>query len=264
MRSRLFAAAVLFTCVTLHALSQALLTSNTFSSLPGIKIIQSRTFTGESLYGYIDGGAELYLEYGFDTLIVTELTCNGRDIEVEAYRMNDDEAAFGIFSVSRFRCNGGPKLTEHLCRSAYQLQFCKGPYYISIVNGEGTKADQECANSLASVILSHIIEPSFRPDRFFNDLPDDETMRSADLVRGPLGIFNGTPDLSEIMGQETGYSALIIKKDQKNIASVLFDNEKDASDFLDKRGADLAKDTTVNNSDTIISVLSPKHMVIIF
>jgi hypothetical protein len=264
MRFRLVSISVLLVCITVQALPQAAFNSGMFTSPPGVEVIQSHTFTEESLYGFIDGGAELYLEYGFDSLVVTDLVCNNADIEAEIYRMKDDEAAFGIFSVSRFRCNGGPKITKHMCRSAYQLQFCKGPFYVSIVNDTGTAADQACANEIASFILAHISEPSFKPDRFYDDQPDDETMRSAVLVRGPLGIFNGIPDLSEIMGQATGYSALIIKKDQKNIASVLFDNEKDASDFQGKRETSVSSDTTLNNSGTVISVLSPKHMVIIF
>jgi hypothetical protein len=264
MRLRVIPAVILLVCTALPVLSQASFKPDAFSSVPEASVIQSRTFNRESLYGYIDGGAELYLEYGFDTLFVTELSCRGSDLQAEIYRMKDDEAAFGIFSVSRFRCNGGPKLTEHMCRSAYQLQFCKGPFYVSIVNDEGTKADQECANELASVILSRISEPSFSPGRFFEQEPDEETMRSAVLVRGPLGVFNGIPDLEEIMGQASGYTALIIRKDGRNVASVFFADETNAAAFTAERNTCLSSDTTVNRSGSVISVASPQHVYITF
>jgi hypothetical protein len=138
--------------------------------MEGIGEVRSRTFTETSLYGYINGGAELYLEYGFDTLVVTELVRNGRDIKVEIYRMKDPEAAFGIFSVSRFRCNGGPGLTEHLCRSAYQLQFCKGPFYGSIINDTGTMEDQQTADEIATGILAGITKHLLIPPSFLRSL----------------------------------------------------------------------------------------------
>ncbi|MDZ7636238.1 MAG: DUF6599 family protein [Bacteroidales bacterium] len=43
-----------------------------------------------SLYGYINGGAELYLEYGFDTLISYRSGyARGGIFKVEVYRMKD-------------------------------------------------------------------------------------------------------------------------------------------------------------------------------
>ena len=50
------------------------------TDLPGAKISSSRTFNGTSLFGYIDGGAELYLEYGFSAVLVTEIELHGREI----------------------------------------------------------------------------------------------------------------------------------------------------------------------------------------
>ena len=262
MHLRITVLVLLVTCIQFPLLSQTSLSSLGFSSLPGADVERTRTFTKESLYGYIDGGAELYLEFGFDTLVVTELVCNNRDMEVEIYRMKDDEAAFGIFSVSRFRCNGGPKLTKHLCRSAYQVQFCKGPFYVSIVNDSGTEAEQKCANELSSYLLARISESSFEPSRFFTEGVDEETMRSAVLVRGPLGIFNGIPAFSEIIGELTGYSAMIIKKDGKTIASVLFDDAKEATRFISKGVTALPIDTTVYSGGPAVSVVAPQHIVI--
>jgi hypothetical protein len=145
--------------LTLSAGAQSTLVPRTLSGMDGVGSVQSRTFTESSLYGYINGGAELYLEYGFDTLMVTEMEVDGSDIKLEVYRMKDPEAAFGIFSVSRFRCNGGAGLTEHICRSAYQLQFCKGPYYVSIINDTGSEADQKRSADLATILVANIAEP---------------------------------------------------------------------------------------------------------
>lgn len=250
--------------IPLTAGAQSTVLPRALSGMTGIQSAQNRTFTETSLYGYIDGGAELYLEYGFDTLLVTEMVIDGSDIKSEIYRMKDPEAAFGIFSVSRFRCNGGEKLTEHLCRSAYQIQFCKGPYYVSIINDTGSEADQKRSADLAGLMIENIAEPSFTPAAFYTETIDEETMRGAVLVRGPLGIYNGIPGLSARLGKATDYSALLIRHGQDTIASLRFASDLSAERFLnDMKLSDNTKICTVS-SDSTVSVISSRHIIITF
>ena len=251
-------------CITVAAEAQASLSSLVLAELPGIEITKTRTFTAESLYGYMNGGAELYLEYGFDTLVVTEVVSGGKDIKIEFYSMSDAEAAFGIFSVSRFRCNGGPKLTDHQCRSAYQLQFCKGRYYVSIINDTGTDAEQKTANEMAAHMIRNISDPSFDPGRFFEGGLDVETMKSAVLIRGPLGIYNGIPVLIDALGDVTGYSALIIKKDQKTVGSLRFDTSDAAGQFTKGTNSCVPADTSSMNNQPTVSFISPQQIIVTF
>jgi hypothetical protein len=250
--------------LTATAGAQSLPSSIDLSGLPGIEVRATRTFTAESLYGYIDGGAELYLEYGFDTLVVTEIASDGRDMKIELYRMKDAEAAFGIFSVSRFRCNGGARLTDHMCRSAYQLQFCKGCYYVSIINDKGTEAEQKTANEITAFLLERITDPPFSPDRFFGGGLDAETMKSAVLIRGPLGIYNGIPVLIDAFGDMSDYTALVIRKDQQIVASLFFDTEKAAGMFLKEQKSFPSADTASGRSIPAITVITPEHINVTF
>ena len=251
-------------CAAAAAAAQASLSSMALAELPGIEITQTRTFTAESLYGYMNGGAELYLEYGFDTLVVMEVVSGGNDIKIESYRMKDAEAAFGIFSVSRFRCNGGPKLTDHQCRSAYQLQFCRGSFYVSIINDTGTVGEQKTANEIAGYLIRNIADPSFNPVRFFEGGLDDETMKSAVLIRGPLGIYNGIPVLIDALGDVTGYSALIIKKDQKTVGSLCFDTPDAAGQFTKGINSCVQADTSSIKNQPAVSFISPQQIIVTF
>ncbi|MBE0677707.1 MAG: hypothetical protein IH592_02970 [Bacteroidales bacterium] len=254
----------LLVSVTLTTGAQHAFITRALSEVQGIEEAHSRTFTDASLYGYINGGAELYLEYGFDTLIVTELVCEGRDIKVELYRMKDPEAAFGIFSVSRFRCNGGAPLTEYVCRSAYQLQFSKGPYYVSIINDTGSESDQRKSGEIASLIIGQIAEPPFDPGGFFAEGVDQDEMRGAVLVRGPLGIYNGIPSLVEKFGEASGYSALMIRKGQDTLASLRFNTEESANAYLKWKTTSPALKTKALSSDSTVSIISPNHIIITF
>jgi hypothetical protein len=211
----------------------------TDTDIPETEHTGTRIFTNESLYGYIDGGAELYLEYGFDSLLVTDLTFKNHDIKAEVYRMTDPAAAFGIFSVSRFKCSPGKELTEFFCRSTYQLQFCKGCFYVSIVNSNGTEAEQRIAETIASLLIDRIGGISFDPSFFFPEGVSKESMGSAVLVRGPMGIFNGASGISESLEEAYGYTALIIKSNPEPVISVLFDSEATMSAFLEKEKIDI-------------------------
>jgi hypothetical protein len=264
MSSGKFLAAATAALITVAAGAQSVLVPRALSGMDGIESAQSRIFTETSLYGYINGGAELYLEYGFDTLLVTELVVEGSDIKAEVYRMKDPEAAFGIFSVSRFRCNGGAKLTEHLCRSAYQLQFCKGPFYISIINDTGSDDDQKRSSDLARLMIDNIEEPSFDPGSFYNEALDEDTMRGAVLVRGPLGIYNGIPGLSEQLARASGYSALLIRLGTDTIASMKFNSDLAAEQFLHDSKILPGSGKSAVCSDSTVSVVSPRHIIITF
>ena len=54
-------------------------------------------FRGAELYGHIDGGAELYLEFGFDEVTVRRYAGGGAALEAELYRMSDADAALGVY-----------------------------------------------------------------------------------------------------------------------------------------------------------------------
>src|SRR5512143_361101 len=58
-----------------------------------------RVFPGEKLYDLVDGGADVYLEYGFVRAGSRHYgTLNGGEISLEIHEMIDTAAAWGIFS----------------------------------------------------------------------------------------------------------------------------------------------------------------------
>jgi len=129
------------------------------TDLPGAKFSSPRIYNSSALFGYINGGAELYLEYGFSTVSVTEIEYLQGKYKTEIYKMNGPEEAFGIFSVSKYRCLDMPALAEFTCRTKYQLQICKGPYYISIIKSTDSKSD-----SIASVTIGKILTGKIRDE----------------------------------------------------------------------------------------------------
>ena len=89
-------------------------------------------YNSKNLYDYIDGGAELYLSYGFRRVISRRYSkIEQPDIIVDLFDMRTSQNAFGVFSHARETVDNtfgqGSQYTEGL------LLFWKDYYYISIL-----------------------------------------------------------------------------------------------------------------------------------
>jgi hypothetical protein len=235
--------------------------------LPGAKISSLRTFEGPSLFGYINGGAELYLEYGFKFASTAEIEYMGGRYKTEIFGMTDPEAAFGIYSVSKFRCPASPDISEFSCLNKYQLQICKGSYYISIINRTGTTSDSLASINIGKLIAGKITDEKFDFHAFLPDTGSLRVKNNLILVRGKLGILNGSPDLEEYFYGLKDYTALVVPGAGKKTVSVKFVNPGAFMEFLEMRDLEeLSKSSVIN--DTIskrrIRRISDCHVVIDF
>ena len=201
------------------------------NNLPDAKFSPVRTFSGESLYGYIDGGADLYLEYGFTGVIITEFAWLKGKYKIEIYKMKNPEAAFGIFSVLRFRCRTRPDISAYTCQNKYQLQICCGQYYISIINESGSSADSSASITIGKKIVEKINEPSVDLTPFFPGIPSETIRNEAVLVLGRLGVMNGASDLEGYLKGSGGYTTVILKTPAKTLISVKFEGKDEWEKF---------------------------------
>jgi hypothetical protein len=101
------------------------------------------SYERQGLYGYINGGSEVFLQYGFERVDVGRYrkpgTGEDAEITVDIYRMASDRDAFGIFSVRR---EGDEKKLQPAdvpnWISETQASLAAGPYYVNLI-GFGTK-----------------------------------------------------------------------------------------------------------------------------
>ena len=199
--------------------------------LPEARFSTVRTFNGESLYGYIDGGADLYLEYGFNGVTISEFAFQKGKYKAEIYKMNNPEAAFGIFSVSRFRCRTRPPIATYTCQNKYQLQICCGQYYISIINESGNSSDSSASVLIGKKIIEKITAASTDITSFLPEIPADVVRNESCLVKGRLGLVNGASDLENYFRGLQGFTAVILKTGNKLLISVRFENREAIEKF---------------------------------
>jgi hypothetical protein len=89
-------------------------------------------YTKSNLYDYIDGGAELYISYNFQSLLAVRYKGRGEDeIVIDVFDMGNSYNAFGVFSHGRESeddlVGQGSEYNSGL------LTFWKERYYISIM-----------------------------------------------------------------------------------------------------------------------------------
>lgn len=221
------------------------------NDLPGAVFEAPRTFNGSSLYGYIDGGADLYLEYGFTGAWVNKVIWQGGKFTLELYKMNSPEDAFGIYSVSRYRCRSTPALTPFTCQTKYQLQIVAGPYYISIINSSGTPADSASSLAIGQALVSKISEEAADLSKFITDVPVQTINMDAVLVKGELGLRNGAPDLVDLFKDIDGYRALILPQAEQTLVSVVFNEKENAEAFCTMHSAGSEKPTIAAQQEIV-------------
>ena len=67
-------------------------------------------YQGDDLFSLINGGAELYHEFGFVEVMAVDLVAGKTPLRAEIYDMGSQEAAWGIFSLSATNKAKGLKL----------------------------------------------------------------------------------------------------------------------------------------------------------
>lgn len=90
-------------------------------------------YEGEDLYIYIDGGAEIYQEYGFRRVILQDYkNAAGKAVSLEIFEMETPAAAYGIFTFKRSGSGKGIPLGAGAELEAYYLNFWKGRFLVTL------------------------------------------------------------------------------------------------------------------------------------
>ena len=164
----IFLQGLIFSPLTSHASGESLekmLPSTDFSKdwAPDGK---AAVYTKDTLYTYIDGEAELYMPYGFSTLISALYTKQGNSgaaLVVDIFQMGSLIDAFGIYSYYRnpnaekINIGGGGFIDES------QLMFYKDRYFVRL-SASGDNPERNVFISCAEAIAKRIPGTSALPD----------------------------------------------------------------------------------------------------
>jgi len=108
----------------------------------------------DTLYQYIDGGADVYLLYDFQLLLHQDFKAGAADMTADVYDMGRPEDAFGIYSAERSpKYNYIPVGAEGY-RSKGVLNFFQDRYYVKL-SGSGASVDAQL-DQLAHTLSTRI------------------------------------------------------------------------------------------------------------
>ena len=189
-------------------------------------------FQGDDLFFLINGGADIYLEYGFkDVISVSFKDELDLRFKVEIYQMLNDSAAYGIFSFNRNDREIFHDIGDESIRREDYVIFIKGLYYVVLTtqnNQEGKKVNlQGKAKLIAAKIKGSGAVPLLVSEY-------DSLAPSAIYLRGNLALSNiylfDYSDVFQFMEgiyfQKSGISAFIFQYPSAEAVEKVFGNLK--------------------------------------
>lgn len=147
-------------------------------------------YEGDDLFFLINGGADLYMEYGFADVAAVELKHPDKgSVYMELYRMDSDSAAFGIFSLRKgglsVEVNPGPWVVY----GEDFLHLWQGPFYMSVSGG---RLEKSARLQVFLSLIGHLTEKVPAENRLpwlYEEYRQAEA-NSAAYLMGPLALSN--------------------------------------------------------------------------
>jgi hypothetical protein len=148
-------------------------------------------YEGEGLFDYINGGAEIYYEYGFVRVIVQDyMTADEHTLTLEIYEMENPESAFGIYSFKRSSGGSDAGIGGQSRLEDYYLNFWKGTYLVTLTGFDQETVTIQGLLSIARAVAEAIPEGG-APPSLVNILPSQGRVEAGlKYFKGLLGLYN--------------------------------------------------------------------------
>ncbi len=136
---------------------------------PGWQAVSSpQFFEPQNLWEYINGQAEMYIDYGFQLVVTSEYRSmdGARSMAIEIFQMKNPNHAFGIYAAERSTDDRLINMGAQGYLGENVLNFWKGPYYIKLTSFQVSSDTNEILMMLASVIAAKIKGTYSEPELF--------------------------------------------------------------------------------------------------
>jgi hypothetical protein len=167
---------------------------------------EPEVYVGDELFIYINGGAEIYHEYGFVQVAVQRYRRGDDTVAVEIYTMEGD--AFGIYSFARSSTGHAVNLGDGGTSADYFIHFWSGPD-LAVITAENEFEDlgeavSEIATAVAGCLRPGGVEPSL-----LDQLPIEGRATGSEVyLTGRLAFMNvARPAALLFAGFEEGAAA---------------------------------------------------------
>ncbi len=151
-------------------------------------------FAGEDLYTYIDGGAEIYQEYGFRRVVIQDYkNAAGKSVSLEIFEMETPAAAYGIFTFKRSGSGKSVGLGSGAELEDYYLNFWRGRCLVTLTGFDETEATVAGLLAIGGAVDGKIGEKADAPDLVAALPVEGLRPQSVKYLKGLLGLNNIYP-----------------------------------------------------------------------
>ncbi len=190
---------------------------------------------GEDLFLLINGGAEIYHEYGFKKAIIQSYEDeNGKSINLEIFEMNDATSAYGIYTFKTSAKGKEIPLGNEALFEDYYLNFWKGNFLITLTGFDSEKETIDGISTIAKVVDAKIKSKGQKPQLL--DLLPEENLKTHGIkyLKGNLALFNnyefGSGDIfglkEGVIGDYIEYKIFIFKYLDRSESGKWFENAR--------------------------------------
>jgi hypothetical protein len=230
------------------------------TSAPGPSAARELRFTAQDLYGHINGGAELFLEFGFVDLLVQEYRVGKEMITCETYRMDSPAAALGIYLAKCGVEMPIPDLSARNTGNRYQLTAVKYHTFVQVNNFNGDESLLPVMASLAGDILGGI--PTAEPLAIWELLPRTDLIAGSErLIRGPFALQPlytlGEGDILQLGGELFGVVGKYDAGDEEPFTRIVVS-------YPDPATAEAAFAHLLTNLDAYLTLLDQDDVGLVF
>jgi hypothetical protein len=151
---------------------------------------EAQAYEGDDLYIYIDGGAEIYQEYGFKRVLAQDYWKGERSISLEIFEMASPESAYGIFAFKRSKDGTTEGIGSADSMESYYMNFWKGRFLVTLT---GMNQDEETMAGIKILArgVDKKIQDSADMPKLLGALPAEGLVPSSrKYLKGKLGLFN--------------------------------------------------------------------------
>ena len=146
-----------------------------------------RTFAGQDLFNQIDGGAELFLEFGFVKLRLQAYARDKAELTLNAYEMESAASALGVYLMKMGRETPFPEVAARNSAEEVQVTIVKGRFFVQVDNLGDVPASRTETAALANAFLAGVKDESVPTP--LDALPAEGKVAGSErLIRGPYGL----------------------------------------------------------------------------
>lgn len=154
---------------------------------------EPRSYERDDLFIYINGGAEIYHEYGFARVLVQDYQRGEDSLSLEIYEMRSPAAAFGVFTFKRGPDGEAVAIGDGASLEGYYLNFWKGRFCVTLTGMNASEATVAGILAASRSVAARIDGTGEAP-ALAGTLPGDGLVPSSvKYIKGPLGFMNVYP-----------------------------------------------------------------------